>query len=146
VIEHGLPELPPQLTHQMSIPMCYWAAECCAEVTFIRFLRHPEDGHMAAMTSTVPYARQDGRWVPPRGNQYLLSSYAFDPVTDPDYDHAAAVVPSAVPRSSAYSKGRRLAAASRPDLYAKRYGREHGQAGQRHREGARVGRELNGDG
>jgi DNA-binding CsgD family transcriptional regulator len=44
-------------------------------------------------------------------------------------------------RSSAYSKGRRPAAASRPDLYAKRHGREHGQAGQRHREGGRVGRE-----
>ena len=86
VIEHGLPELPPQLTYQMSIPMCCWAAECCAEVTFMRFLRHPEDGHMAAMTTTVPYARQDGRWVPPRGNQYHLSSYAFDPVTDPDDD------------------------------------------------------------
>jgi hypothetical protein len=86
VIEHGLPELPPQLTYQMSIPMCYWAAECCAEVTFMRFLRRPEDGHMAALTTTVPCARQDGRWVPPRGNQHLLSSYAFDPVTDPDYD------------------------------------------------------------
>ena len=48
--------------------------------------------------------------------------------------------------SSAYSKGRRPAAASRPDLYAKRHGREHGQAGQRHREGGRVGRELHGDG
>lgn len=87
VIEHGLPELPAQLTHQMSIPMCCWAAECCAEVTFMRFHPHPEDGHMAAITTTVPYARHDGRWVPPQGNQYHFSSYAFDPVTDPDYDY-----------------------------------------------------------
>jgi hypothetical protein len=67
VIEHGLPELPPQLTHRMSIPMCYWATECCAVVTFMRFLPHPEDGHMMAMTSTAPYARQDGRWDPRQG-------------------------------------------------------------------------------
>lgn len=86
VVERGLPELPSQLTHQMSIPMCCWAAQCRAEVTFMQFRPRPEDGRMAAMTTTVPYARQDGRWVPPRGNQFLFSSYAFDPVTDPGYD------------------------------------------------------------
>jgi hypothetical protein len=38
-----------------------------------------------------------------------------------------------------------LEAGSRPDLYGKRHGREHGQADQRHGEGGRVGRELHGD-
>ena len=49
-------------------------------------------------------------------------------------------------RSSSYSKGRRLAPAPRPDFYAERHGREHGQAGQRHREGGCVGCELHGGG
>lgn len=86
VIEHGLPELPPRLTYEMVIPFCYWAAECCAVVEFMRFHPDPEDGQMRAMTTTVCYAWQDGRWVPPQGNQFTGSSYAFDPVADPECD------------------------------------------------------------
>jgi hypothetical protein len=70
----------------MSIPLCYWAAGCCAVVVFMRFLPDHEDGHMRAMKCNLPYSRQDGRWVPPQGNQSTWSSYAFDPVIDPSYD------------------------------------------------------------
>lgn len=86
VIEHGLPELPPQLTYQMSIPLCYWAAECCAVVTFMRFHPRPDDGYMTAMTCTLPYSRYDGRWIPPQGTRTSWLSYGFDPVIEPDYD------------------------------------------------------------
>ena len=86
VIENGLPELPETLSHAMSIPICYWSAGCCAVVTFMRFLPHPQGGHIRAMTSTVPYRREGDRWAPPDGRTFIWQSYAFDPVTDPGFD------------------------------------------------------------
>jgi hypothetical protein len=86
VIENGLSELPSRLTHQMSIPIAYWSAECCAVVAFMQFRRDYDTGQVWAATCTVPYAREDGQWVPPRHSVFYWQSYAFDPVTDPGCD------------------------------------------------------------
>ena len=85
VIEHGPPVLPAALNHQMSIPIGYWSAHCCAVVTFMQFRRDPLDGHVWAGTCTVLYARQHTRWVPPLRRAYSCRSYALDPVTDPTF-------------------------------------------------------------
>ena len=86
VLDNGPPDLPAQLTDQMWIPLCCWAAETCGVVTFMLFLPHPEDGHMRAMTTLMRYAREEGRWIPPQGNTLVASSIhnGFNPLTDPD--------------------------------------------------------------
>ena len=86
VLESGPPELPSRLTHQMWIPLCCWAGECCGVVAFMYFTPDHEDGHMRAMTILVPYTREDGRWVAPQGNTFggYSSNNGFDPLSDPD--------------------------------------------------------------
>ena len=86
VLDHGLPGLPGQLTHEMSVPLCCWAAGRCAAVAFLQFHRDPDDGRVQAMAATVPYTRQDGRWVPPQGSISYWWSFKFDPVSDPGRD------------------------------------------------------------
>jgi hypothetical protein len=85
VIEHGLPELPEQLTHQMRIPFCSWSAGCCAVVAFMQFSPGQQPGRMEASALKMPYFRQDGRWVPVPRQGFLALSLGFDPVAGPDY-------------------------------------------------------------
>jgi hypothetical protein len=86
VLEGGPPELPSRLTHQMWIPLCCWAGQCCGVVAFMYFAPDHEDGHMRPVTTLVPYTREDGRWVAPQGNSFYgySNNDGFDPLSDPD--------------------------------------------------------------
>ena len=85
VLDHGVPDLPAQLTSQMSIPLCSWAAETYGAVVFMLFLPDPQDGQQRPSVTLMTYTRHNGGWIAPPGN--TLSSWGsndgFNPLTDP---------------------------------------------------------------
>jgi tetratricopeptide (TPR) repeat protein len=82
VLEHGLPQLPDVLTHEMALPMAYWVAEQCAVVLVLQFSRHGHD-EPEPIAMTVTYSRgEDGRWEPP--TLVHGGSFFHDPIRSPE--------------------------------------------------------------
>jgi hypothetical protein len=79
VLEKGLPELPDELDHRMSIPVAFWTAPSCAVVLFLEF-SHDDDGAILPRAMMMTYARDGELWS---GHDYHGGvGWSHDPVTD----------------------------------------------------------------
>jgi hypothetical protein len=62
VLDHGLPELPDVLTHQMSVPLAFWKATTCAVVLFLRYSGPDEEGRRHPSVGMRTFYREGERW------------------------------------------------------------------------------------
>jgi hypothetical protein len=79
VLQHGLPALPPTLTHQMAIPLAYWTANQNAVVLFLQFHRIGNEWDPFAVMAT--FTREHGQWTAASG--HWLGTGFHDPFADP---------------------------------------------------------------
>ncbi|HEY2077679.1 MAG TPA: hypothetical protein VGH53_15200, partial [Streptosporangiaceae bacterium] len=79
VLNHGLPELPEQLSYLMAVPVAYWTTQHRAVVLFLRFSSEGRR-HLSAVLH-ASYTRTDTGWS---ADPYFIGGgYSHDPIANP---------------------------------------------------------------